>query len=324
MKARHFAILPIAALSLVLSLLPTNAEAETKVVEGYVSDGALQWPEYVADTYGWFKENGVDLEMLSVGSGAATQLAAGSINLGYSGFPDFIRAANKGAPIKIVINGCGEPPYAIFSKPSIKTIADLKGKVVSIGGVKDITLTYTNAFLAKAGLKPSDVDFVYAKATPDRYAALMGGGVDAAILYPPFTFRAATAGMTNLGDVQAALPGFPFTVWAVNTDWAAKNRDALLGYVKAYGRAIRWLYNDANKETAINLLVKYSRANPKDASDTYDYFVTKLHAFSRSGVIDEATYEKMSDALVEAADLTRPVPPLSKFFDGSFVNAAWK
>jgi ABC-type nitrate/sulfonate/bicarbonate transport system substrate-binding protein len=305
-------------------LSATDAKAETKIVEGYVSDGALQWPEYIADSFGWFKENGVSLEMLAVGSGAATQLAAGSINLGYSGFPDFIRATNQGAPIKIVINGCGEPPYAIYAKPSIKTIADLKGKIVSIGGVKDITLAYTSAFLAKGGVKSTDVDFIYAKATPDRFAALMGGGADAAILYPPFTFRAAAAGMTNLGDVQAALPGFPFTVWATNTDWAAKNRDALLAYVKTYGRAVRWLYDDANKAQAIDLLVKYSHATPKDASDTYDYFVTKLHAFSRTGLIDNAAYKTMGDALVESGDLTQPVPPLSKFFDGSYVVAAWK
>jgi ABC-type nitrate/sulfonate/bicarbonate transport system substrate-binding protein len=321
---RGFAILFVAIVALAQFALAAKAQAETKIVEGYVSDGALQWPEYVAETFGWFKENGVDLEMLAVGSGAATQLAAGSINLGYSGFPDFVRATNQGAPIKIIINGCGEPPYTIFAKPAIKTVADLKGKVVSIGGGKDITLIYTKAFLTKAGLRSSDVDFVYAKATGDRYAALAGGGADAAILYPPFTFRAAAAGMTNLGDVHAALPGFPFTVWAANMDWAAKNAEALRGYVKTYGRAVRWLYDESNKAKAVELLVKYSKADPKDAADTYDYFVKRIHAFSQNGIIDEATYKKMSDALVDAGDLSSPVPPLSKFYDGSFVEAAWR
>jgi hypothetical protein len=87
---------------------------------------------------------------------------------------------------------------------------------------------------------------------------------------------------------------------------------------------VRWLYDDANKAQAIDLLVKYSHATPKDASDTYDYFVTKLHAFSRTGLIDNAAYKTMGDALVESGDLTQPVPPLSKFFDGSYVVAAWK
>ena len=57
--------------------------------------------------------------------------------------------------------------------------------------------------------------------------------------------------------------GFPFTVWAVNTAWAAKNRPTLLAYVKAYGRAIRWLYDPSNKEKAVDILVKYSKQDPQ-------------------------------------------------------------
>jgi NitT/TauT family transport system substrate-binding protein len=300
------------------------AHAQAKVVEGFVSHGALQWPEYIATEFGWFKENGVEVDMLVVGAGAAQQLAAGALNLGYSGFPDFIRATNAGAPVKIVINAIGAPPYAVYSKPAIKKISDLKGKIASIGGSKDITLIYMEAFLAAGGLKPADLDFVYAKATQDRLAALVSGGVDAAILYPPATFRAGTQGFTYLGDIEPYLKDFPFTVWAVNTDWAAKNRLTLLAYIKAYGRAVRWLYGPNNKEKAVDILVKYSRQDRKDSADTYDYFVTKLKAFSADGLISEAVYKKMTDGLISLEDLKPPVPPMSKFFEPSFVQEAWK
>src|SRR5262249_13621004 len=93
-----------------------------------------------------------------------------------------------------------------------------RGKTVSIGGTKDVTLIYMEAFLASAGLKASDLDFVYAKATQDRLAALLSGGADAAILYPPSTFRAGSAGYTYLGDIETYLKDFPFTVWAANVD----------------------------------------------------------------------------------------------------------
>jgi ABC-type nitrate/sulfonate/bicarbonate transport system substrate-binding protein len=129
-----------------------TAQAQTKIVEGFVSHGALQWPEYIASEFGWFKENGVDLDMLVVGAGAAQQVAAGALNLGYSGFPDFIRAINQGAPVKIVINAITAPPYGVYSKPAIKKIADLKGKTASIGGTKDVTLIYMEAFIGSAGL----------------------------------------------------------------------------------------------------------------------------------------------------------------------------
>src|SRR5580692_8238466 len=279
------------------------ALAESQIIEGFVSHGALQWPEYIATEFGWFKENGVSVDMLVVGSGAAQQLAAGALNLGYSGFPDFVRAANQGAPVKIVINSIATPPYAVYAKPAIKRIADLKGKTVSIGGTKDVTLVYMGAFIASAGLRATDVDFIYAKATQDRLAALLSGGADAAILYPPSSFRAGAAGYTYLGDIEAYLKDFPFTVWAVNAGWAANNREALLAYIRAYSRAVRWLYDASNKERAVDILVKYSKQDRKDSADTYDYFVSKLHAFSANGRISEPAYKRMTDALVDWGDL---------------------
>jgi NitT/TauT family transport system substrate-binding protein len=303
------------------SIRPANAQ--TQITEGFVSHGALQWPEYIATEFGWFKENGVRVDMLVVGSGAAQQLAAGALNLGYSGFPDFVRAANQGAPVKIVINAIATPPYAVYAKPAIKRIADLKGKIVSIGGTKDVTLVYMEAFIASAGLKAADLDFVYAKATQDRLAALLSGGADAAILYPPSSFRAGAAGYTYLGDIQPYLNDFPFTVWATNTDWAAKNREALLGYVRAYSRAVRWLYDANNKAQAVDILVKFAKQDRNDSADTYDYFVGKLRAFSTDGLIGAASYKKMTDALIGLGDLAAPAPAADKFFDPSFVKAAW-
>ena len=69
---------------------------------------------------------------------------------------------------------------------------------------------------------------------------------------------------------------------------------------------------------------EYSKQDRKDSADTYDYFVSKLHAFSADGRISEPAYKRMTDALVDWGDLKEPVPPASKFFDLSFVEAAWK
>ena len=324
-EGRHsFAAIAAAGAMIVAACLSERAHAQAQITEGFVSHGALQWPEYIATELGWFKENGVSVDMVVVGAGAAQQVAAGALNIGYSGFPDFIRATNQGAPLKIVINAISAPPYAVYAKPAIKQIADLKGKTVSIGGTKDVTLIYMEAFIASAGLKASNLDFVYAKATQDRLAALLSGGADAAILYPPSSFRAGAVGYTYLGDIEAYLKDFPFTVWAANTGWAANNREALLAYIRTYSRAVRWLYDAGNKERAVEILVKYSKQDRKDSADTYDYFVSKLHAFSADGRISQAAYKRMTDALVDWGDLKEPVPPASKFFDLSFVEAAWK
>ena len=65
------------------------------------------------------------------------------------------------------------PPYALLAKASIKSLADLKGKVISVGGPKDITRLYVDRMLAPQGLKTGDYDYVYAGATTARAQALL-------------------------------------------------------------------------------------------------------------------------------------------------------
>jgi NitT/TauT family transport system substrate-binding protein len=310
------------AAALLTSALPTSAIAETKIVAGIVAHGTSQWPQYVADDLGWFKQRGLILDMVSVGSGTAQQLAAGAIDISHSGFPEFIRAANQGAHVKIIINDISVPPYTVFAKPAIQKIADLRGKTVSIGGIKDVTLIYIKPLLASAGLGASDVDFVYAKAAGDRFSALAGGAVDAAILNPPSSFRAAELGFKDLGEIRTYLSDFPFTMWAANTDWLAKNRSAVLDFSRLYLAGVRWLYDANNKDKAIDILLKYAKQSRKDAADSYDYYFGKLNGFSRDGLLSEIAYRRMTEGMLELGDLTAPVPPAAKFFDDSFVKEA--
>jgi ABC-type nitrate/sulfonate/bicarbonate transport system substrate-binding protein len=298
------------------------AHAQTKIVAGMVAHGPAQWPQYIATDLGWFKQDNIELDLVSAGGGGAQQLAAGALNIAHSGFPDFVRASLQGAPVKIIINDIVVPPYGVFAKPGIKRVADLKGKLVSIGGGKDVTLIYMKAFLAPAGLKSSDVDFVYAKAAGDRFSALASGGVDAAILNPPTYFKATSSGFSNLGDIEPYMKDVPFTVWAANTDWAAKNRTALVAFARNYSRGVRWLYDPANKEAAVEILVKHAKQDRRDIVEAYDFLVAKLKSFSADGNLQDAAYRKMADGLIDLGDMKEPVPPKSAIFDGSFVEQA--
>ena len=139
---RPYKAVVAAALILVAALIPGAAQSQTKIVAGMVAHGPPQWPQYIAMEFGWFKQDNIELELLGVGGGGAQQLAGGSLNIAHSGYPDFARASLRGAPLKIIINDIIASPYAVFAKPQIKQIADLKGKMISIGGVTDVTLIY--------------------------------------------------------------------------------------------------------------------------------------------------------------------------------------
>jgi len=312
----------VVAAFLTACIFPPIAVAETKIVAGIVAHGTSQWPQYVADDLGWFRERGLTLDMVSVGSGTAQQLAAGAIDISHSGFPEFVRAANQGAHVKIIINDISVPPYTVFARPVIAKIGDLRGKTISIGGIKDVTLIYIKPLLASAGLAASDVDFVYAKAAGDRFSALAGGAVDAAILNPPTSFRAAELGFAALGEIRTWLNDFPFTMWAANTDWLARNKSAVLDFSRLYLDGVRWLYDATNKEKAIDILLKYAKQSRKDAADSYDYYFGKLQGFSRDGLLSDLAYRRMTEGMIELGDLSAPVPPMTKFFDASFIKEA--
>jgi NitT/TauT family transport system substrate-binding protein len=310
------------ALLALATLFSGPAQAQTKIVAGMVAHGPPQWPQYIATELGWLKADNIEIDFVAAGGSGAQQLAAGALDICHSGYPDFARAALQGAPLKIIINDIVASPYAVFAKPAIKRIADLKGKLISIGSPNDITLIYIKPFLASAGLTTSDVDFIFAKAAGDRFSALVTGGVDATILNHPTYSKAMALGFSNLGDTKPYAEDIPFTVWAANMPWTEKNRTALTAFARNYKRGVRWLYEAANKEQAIDILVKYARLARKDVEEAYDYQVAKLKLFGLDGDVSDKTYERMAAGLVEIGFSKEPYPPKSAIFDGSFIQQA--
>jgi len=134
--------------------------------------------------------------------------------------------------------------------------------------------------------------------------------------------RAVSLGFSNLGDTKPYAEDIPFTVWAANMPWAEKNRNALAAFARNYKRGVRWLYDAANKEQAIDILMKYARQARKDLEEAYDYQVTKLKLYGLDGDVSDKVYDKMAEGLVEIGFIKKPFPPKSAIFDGSFVQQA--
>ena len=155
------------------------------------------------------------------------------------------------------------------------------------------------AFIGSAGLNSGDIDWVYAKATQDRLAAPLSrrSRMPLSSIHPQHSVlrRLATRTCRRHRNVSE---GFSFYRVGGKYRLGIKRRDVLLGYIKAYSRAVAWLYDPKNKDQAVDILVKYSKQDRKDSADTYDYFVNKLHAFSANGKLSAASYKKMTDALV--------------------------
>ncbi len=305
-----------AALALTLAVTPVSAQ-DTVIMGSVGSSSANSWATYVAIEKGYFAAAGIkpDLVHAQSNAGVIQQLAAGSINMSNnSGLVDPIRAAEKGAPVAILRVEIQLPPYAVLAKPAIKTMQDIKGKLVSVGGAKDITRIYVERMFAAKGVKPGEFDMAYAGATSARFAALQSGAVDAAILTPPFNFAAESAGFVNLGNVNEFVD-MPFAGIAINTRWAESNKAVLGRIVGAYNQSIAWLYDRKNRAEAVQILNKVSRLKIEDAEKAYDYLIGGKF-FEPTGKVSKALVGKLVEALESVGDVPKGFPVDRLFMAG--------
>lgn len=291
--------------SAALAFAPTAQAADTVSVGSVDATSANLWPLHIAIKNGYFDAAGIKIDLVFAQSNASViqQLAAGSYNVAPSaGMVDPIRAIDKGAPVALVRIVIQAPPYALLAKPEIKTIEDLKGKTIIIGGAKDITRIFTERMLAPHGLKSGDYDYVFAGATSARFAALKSGAVDAALLTMPFNFFAEAAGFTNLGFTFAVLPDMPFAGMAVNRPWAEAHVDLLKRFLGAYNKGVAWFYDPKNREAAVKIQMATSKIQQDDVEEAYTFLHDK-DLFEPTGEISKRKVGSVIDALRDLGDL---------------------
>lgn len=275
-----------------------------------------EWPDFIANSKGFFAENGVSVELVAAQSAAAAtmQAAAGSAQMSVGGMTEVMLGIDHGAKLDLLRIETQVGPYSLFAKRTIKSIKELRGKTVILGGPKDVTLVYFERMAAANGLKPGDYDLIYAGTTPARLAALTSGSVDAALLYPPGSFDAASQGYPNIGNLSDYVKDMPFTGYAVSDTWAANNKPAILGFLKAWRKAVDWFYDTKNRAEAVAILVKESGQSQDNIEKTYDYY-RSLHIFPEDGTIDAKNLTALVQALAKMNTLAGPADPQR------FVNA---
>ena len=286
-------------------LSPAARAAETVIVGMVGAVSSTHWPVYIGLTQGYYAAEDLKLDMIFIQSSAALaqQLTAGSIDLALStGLADPIRAIDRGSSIAIVRIEMQAPPYTVLAKPAIKRWADLKGKIISIGGPKDITRIYLERMAIPNGLKPGDYDSVFAGATSARFSALQSGAVDAAILLPPFNFYAESAGFTNLGNTIDYARELPFAGAVVGRSWAASHKATLAKVLSVHNKSMAWFSDPGNRAAAIKIMVEASKLKEEDVARSYD-FLHKNEFFEATGRISKTKIGALLKALKDLGDV---------------------
>jgi NitT/TauT family transport system substrate-binding protein len=268
------------------------------------------WPLYVAEQKKIFDKNGIQVETIII-RGATNVVRAvlsetvpiGRIN------PDYvIGAIEKGA------------------RPEIKTGADLKGKTVGVSTLTGGTTLMLHEVLEKAyKLKENDYKLLVVGTSPERYAALKGGSVQASFMGPPFTFRAAKDGFRKLANFHEQLGPILFTTDFAHANYIKSNRQEIIRYLKSMVEATRWLYDPKNKEEAISIHMKVLKASRESAEEDYKYLVQDFQPFPRDGLVSKVSFDKTMELRAkEGIYQGKKVPPASDYVDNTMIEEALK
>lgn len=300
-----------------------DSDGMTTINYAVTGTSAMSWPLYVAEEKGFFAENGIDYHEIVTKkpSQAVSALIANQAQFANSGVSDTVASIDKGSSLKIVASKGAAAPYSIVASPDIEQWSDLVGKDVIGDETHGISTYYLEKVAEASGLSEDDMRFTFAGSTADRYAALVGGAVDATIVGPPTLFSALDEGFTDLGPVNDVLGPTPFNVVAVNEPWLEENRDAAVGFMRAYLEAHEWLNDPANRDEAEEILVERANAKPDEATRTYDYF-HEIEMFPSSPEVTEDSLSTLLDDFVTYGTLTEEPSSADTYLDNSLIEEA--
>jgi len=195
-----------------IALLPIFVFAADRVRFAFPAKSLNYLPITMGREKGIFQSEGIDLQMILVASTIqVTALTTGDID--FSGAQSQVMAgAARGLPVKVVGFLTIKPSFWLVAKPEIRSVEELKGKIVGITAIGSSTDTLARFLLAKHGLTPDrEVALIGNGTTSNILTAMKAGTVDAGVLSPPFNAIAKQMGYRMLayfGDyVEQSLSG---------------------------------------------------------------------------------------------------------------------
>jgi ABC-type nitrate/sulfonate/bicarbonate transport system substrate-binding protein len=280
-------------------------------------------PLWVAQRKGFYGQEGLDLEIpaLESGSRAMQALLGGSTQLVATTPEDLIRATEAGTPTVILAGVLNALTHSLVAGPKFKRAADLRGGKVAASSVTGSVTYALKLMLAKNDLHyPKDYIIIQIGGSGVRFAALKGGGIDAALVAEPLALVAEEAGLSNIGFVGDYLPKMQVTVVGARSDWAKANRDVVVRYLKGLVRTFRWLHG--NKEEGIEATSAVAKVEKKFGARGHGIY-TARQVWPIDGNPTIEGMKVVLDSMHADKILATPQRP-EKYLDLSYLNEALK
>ena len=292
-------------------------------------------PLSVAERKGFFKEEGLDVEIPDFAGGAKAlqALVGGSADLVSGAYEHTINMAAKKQPIKAVVLQAKYSSIVLaMSKEKAakyKSPRDLKGMKIGVTAPGSSTNMFVNNLLAKDGLKPTDVSIVGVGTGSGAFAAMDKGEIDAlSNLDPVITqlestgkFVAVADSRTEKGMKDIYGGDYMASVIYTTVEFIKKNPNTVQAVVNAMVRADRWIAKATPQEIVDIMPAEYKAGNP---SLYKEGLLKNMIGYSEDGQMSLKAAENVYKVLHQFEPSVIAAGPidLSQTFDNAFAKKA--
>ncbi len=264
---------------------------------------------------GYYRDEGLDVELILMSAPIASRaLLSGDVEVatvGGAGLPPVL----SGAPLRFIFSTYNRPMFWLFGKAEIRSVKELKGKRVGVSGIGSGPDSLLREALRRNALEGRDVAILSLGVMPTIYSGLQSGVVDAAMLSPPFTFRAEEDGFReliafpkqDLVEMQGSI--------LIKESFLQSDPATLEKFIRATYKG--FLYIKQNRSGTIPILGRYLQVKEDLAAKAYEQVVRP--AMTQDGTLNEEMQKKAVENVLKRLDL-KEAPPLSRIFDFSIAR----
>lgn len=293
----------------------TNDNDLKKISVNEVARSVFYAPQYVAINNGFFKEEGIEIE-LTTGQGAdkvMTAVLAGQSDIGFAGPEASIYVYNEGKEdyAEVFAQMTKRDGSFLVSKTDTDNFSwnDLKGKTVipgRKGGVPYMTFEYV---LKQNGINPEkDVNLDDSIKFDLMAGAFAGGDAEYVTLFEPTASMTEEAGKGYVAaSVGEASGEIPYTAYFAKKSYIEENKDVIQGFTNAIYKGQQWVKQHSAKEIA-EVIQDFFPDTDLDMLTKSIQSYMDIDAWNDTPVLKEEAFNRLQTVMKEAGELDKEAP----------------
>lgn len=318
----------LAALALLAAGCATGPSGPPKEVIVNVFPGGFNWPIWAAEAKGFFAANGVKPSIVPTPNSREqlTGLITGKFDVAMTAIDNLVayREGQGAAPMighdLIAVMGGDQGFLHLVVQPEIKSFGDLRSKTLAVDALTTGYAFVLYELLDRNGLKfGADYKIEAAGGALQRFNALTEKKFAGTLLTTPFEVQAQSRGLTPFANASQALGTYQGLVAGVRSAWAERNRETLVGYLRAYIQGVEWLYDPANRAEALAIFqTNLQGATPQQADTAYRLLLDPKNGFQRGGRIDLGGVKTVLDLRSKWSTEKKTLTDVDKYYDPQY------